>query len=55
METNYQDAITKNEKEYNDKLEELKSMYNENRSENEKKYLTKIESLQSKLKDTEEK
>jgi len=26
METNYQDAITKNEKEYNDKLEELKSM-----------------------------
>lgn len=55
METNYQDAITKNEKEYNDKLEELKSMQNENRSENEKKYLTKIESLQSKLKETEEK
>jgi len=37
MESNYQDAICKNEKEYNEKLEELKSMFNENRSENEKK------------------
>lgn len=55
METSQQDAITKNEKEYNDKLEELKSMFSENRSENEKKYLFKIESLQTKLKETEEK
>lgn len=37
MESNYQNSIEKNEKEYNDKLEELKAMFNENRSETEKK------------------
>lgn len=53
IEENLQNAILKNEKDYNDKLEDLKAIQNENRINTEKKYISKIDKLNKELKENE--